>query len=157
MTEARSTAPQRGDSAGAEFVRAMFNLITGALSIGVAVMCLVNVFGSTIEVDRLASHTACEGQSATCQTQYTMWERTPWAHTLQLSTPAGTKSVQCQREHILVGAWHCTELGKAVTTTPSASAAPAVAFSTTAPRSVAPKGRPPEPSPSPPAPSEGDR
>lgn len=149
MTEARSSTPQRGASAGVEFVRSVFNFIASALTIGVVVMCFVNVFGSSIEVDRLANETACQGQPATCRAQYTMWERTPWAHTLQLSTPAGMKTAQCQREYVLVGAWSCAELGKAPALTPSVSAVPSVSPSSSPPRSAVPKTKPPGPIPTP--------
>src|SRR5687768_671514 len=90
----------------------LVNVSVTVLVIGASVMALVNVFGSSIEVDRLASETACQGEAAGCEAVTVQWERTPIAHTMQVSTTGGTKVVKCQREHILLGAWGCTAAGK---------------------------------------------
>lgn len=88
------------------------------LLIGAMIMALVNVFGSGIEVDGLAEQSACRGQPAGCEAVIMQWERTPFAHTTQVSTTGGTKVVKCQREHILYGAWGCTATNKVLPALP---------------------------------------
>jgi hypothetical protein len=132
---------QHERSAGSGWFTALLNLSFVVVVMGASVMALVNVFGSSIEVDRLASETACQGQAAGCEAVTMQWERTPLAHTMQVSTTGGTKVVKCQREHILLGAWGCTAAGKVPPALPPhmapASAEPAKTVYITIPASSA--------------------
>ena len=68
---------------------------------------LYNVYGVSVEIEALASETACQGQAPTCKAQFTYWERSPIAHTFAMQTPAGNHPVVCQRAYILFGAYSC--------------------------------------------------
>jgi len=109
MAQEQHTLPPRGSAAWG-FLRFLIELLISGIFLGAFVMALYNVFGVSIEVDGLARETACQGQGPTCKAQFTMWERTPIAHSLQMHTPAGTTSVRCQREYILYGPWSCASL-----------------------------------------------
>ena len=119
--------------------------LLGGLFFTATILGVVNVFASTIEVDRLASETACMGQPRGCEAMPMKWERVPWAHTLQVNTTGGTVNVRCSREHVLLGAWSCDALNalpEPVALSPSASAsassAPSVSLAKTPPRSGKP-------------------
>ncbi|MDI1430276.1 hypothetical protein [Polyangium sorediatum] len=103
---------------------------------------LYNVFGVSVEIEALASETACQGQGPACKAQFTYWERSPIAHTFAMQTPQGNHPVVCKREYILAGAWSCKGKDGAATATaepsPSASAAP----STKAPAKAGPAKTP---------------
>src|SRR5262245_1461904 len=102
-TEAPATQPppaQTAPSGAWDFFRWLIGTAISLVFIAATVMAFYNVFGSTIEVDRLARETACQGQSSSCKAQFTFWERTPIAHTLQMFTPGGDRTITCKREYI---------------------------------------------------------
>ncbi|MDI1435424.1 hypothetical protein [Polyangium sorediatum] len=117
----------------------------GGLFFTASILGIVNVFASTIEVDRLASETACMGQPRGCEAMPMKWERVPWAHTLQVNTTGGTINVRCSRAHVLLGAWSCDALNAlpepvvpSVSASASASSAPSALPVKTPPRSGKP-------------------
>ncbi|MDI1481192.1 hypothetical protein [Polyangium sp. y55x31] len=117
--------------------------VGGGLVFFACILGVVNVFASTIEVDRLASETACMGQPRGCEAMPMKWERVPWAHTLQVNTTGGTVDVRCSRAYVLLGAWSCGALNVLPEpVTPSASAstssAPSAASAKVPPRSAKP-------------------
>jgi hypothetical protein len=118
----------------------VFGFLLTLASIAALFAAVHNVFGSSIEVDRLAREAACQGIHGACSAQFTRWERTPIAHTLDMHTPRGSKLVECQREHILFGPWSCAVGGAG----PASSAAPPIAAapSATAAPSASGKGKP---------------
>jgi hypothetical protein len=145
MAEARSAAPAGEPSGAWAFFRWLLNALVTVFLAAATVMAFYNVFGVTIEVERLANETACQGQPLGCKAQFTMWERTPWAHTLHMYTPTGTQPVQCKREYILYGTWSCESLDGAVvkehgdSPASSASAAPSPPAAAAPPRNGKPK------------------
>ncbi|UQA58763.1 hypothetical protein [Polyangium aurulentum] len=95
-------------------------LITCAI-VSASFAALYNVFGETLEVERMASETACQGQGVACRGQMTRWERTPIGQTLEMSTPKGGKIVRCQREYVLFGAYRCSLRGELEAQPPSST------------------------------------
>ncbi len=80
--------------------------------IGVAAMCVYNVFAVSNEVEALAKETACRGVPLPCVAAFTRIERFPWAHTLETHiSPTSKISIKrdlfCQRKYILVGDYAC--------------------------------------------------
>lgn len=115
--------------------------VGGGLVFFACILGVVNVFASTIEVDRLASETACMGQPRGCEAMPMKWERVPWAHTLQVNTTGGTVDVRCSRAYVLLGAWSCDALNalpEPVTPSASASASTSAAASASSAK-VAPR------------------
>jgi hypothetical protein len=147
MAEARTAAPPRERSGAWEFLRWLINAIISLAFVAATVMAFYNVFGVSIEVERLAGETACQGQPPTCKAQFTMWERTPWAHSFQMYTPTGTKPIKCQREYILYGTWSCVSLDKG--TPSSMSFAPAAVSVDAAPPQAVPQSVKPKPAKTP--------
>jgi hypothetical protein len=125
MVEAQPPAPThetretREPAAATGCLKPLFNVATTAMFLGFAVMCFVNVFASSVEVDQLAGQTACQGQTEPCEAMPMRWERLPWAHSMQVSTTGGTVIVKCKREYILVGGWGCEALSKPTPVTAS--------------------------------------
>ncbi|MDC0742571.1 hypothetical protein [Polyangium mundeleinium] len=120
-------------------------LLLGGLFCTATILGIVNVFASTIEVDRLASETACMGQPRGCEAVPMKWERVPWAHTLQVNTTGGTVDVRCSRAHVLFGAWSCDALNalpEPVAPSPSASASASSAPSASPVKSPPRSGKP---------------
>jgi hypothetical protein len=84
----------------------------------IPVVCLVatglglnNVYGDTTAVERLAEETACGAPG--CAAQQIAGNRSPLSHqyTYQLDLKSvRTRSVECKREYVLVGEYHCTLL-----------------------------------------------
>ncbi|MDI1476430.1 hypothetical protein [Polyangium sp. y55x31] len=145
MAEPPRPAPTREPSTTSAVFRHLANLLFTALFLGFAVMCLVNVFASSVEVDHLAGQTACQGQPAGCEAMPTKWERVPWSHSLQVSTTGGTIFVQCKREYV-AGSWGCEALNtippipvSSAAASESASAAPSAPAPATTARSLKPK------------------
>ncbi|MDI1484666.1 hypothetical protein [Polyangium sp. y55x31] len=146
MAEPPAPAPTREPSAALAVLRTLANLLITALFLALAVMCFVNVFASSVEVDHLASQTACQGQPAGCEAMPMKWERVPWSHSLQVSTTGGTIFVQCKREYVLAGSWGCEALNtippipvSSAAASESASAAPSASAPATATRPLKPK------------------
>jgi hypothetical protein len=77
--------------------------------VGVAFMCAYNVFAVGNDVETLAKKTACQGVPLPCSAGITRIERTPWAHTLEVSTSptSANRDLFCQRQYILVGDYAC--------------------------------------------------
>ncbi|MDC3959043.1 hypothetical protein [Polyangium jinanense] len=126
----------RGPAAWVEFVG-------GTLIFVACILGVVNVFASTVEVDQLASETACMGQPPGCEAVPMKWDRVPWAHTLEVNTTGGTVDVRCSRAYVLLGAWSCAALTAlpvpvAPSASASASSAPAASSAKTPPRSGKP-------------------
>lgn len=95
---------------GRSWLGYFIELLITVLFVGASILALVNVFGSSIEVDRLAGETACMGQGKACEAMPIKWEKVPWAHTMQVSTTGGTIDVRCSREYVLLGTWSCHAL-----------------------------------------------
>ena len=111
--------------------------------VGVAVMCVYNVFGVGGEVEAMAKELACHGQPLPCSARYTSALRTPWAHTFKMyaSNTSGERDVVCRREFILVGAYACQFRNSVAEPVPSAAPSGNVAPSSSVPVRVAPKSR----------------
>lgn len=143
--EQKQQPPPRARSSGpsAWFVF-WVEFVGGTLIFVACILGVVNVFATTIEVDRLASETACMGQPRGCEAMPMKWERVPWAHTLQVNTTGGTVDVRCSRAYVLLGAWSCEALNAlpeppvAPSAITSASAAPSASSAKTPPRSGKP-------------------
>ncbi len=90
---------------------------------------LYNVYGVGVEIEALATETACQGQGPTCKAQFTYWERSPIAHTFAMQTPKGNHPVVCQREYILAGTWSCKSRDGSVTAEASAPGSAVVSAS----------------------------
>ncbi|MDI1451874.1 hypothetical protein [Polyangium sp. 6x1] len=146
MAEAQPPASTHERSGASGLLRFLVNLLTTAAFLGFAVMCFVNVFASSVEVDHLASQTACQGQPAGCEATPMRWERAPWSHSLQVSTTGGAIIVKCKREYILAGSWGCEALNtipaisvSSVAASENASAAPSASAPATPARPLKPK------------------
>jgi hypothetical protein len=69
---------------------------------------LNNVYGDASEVERLSEQTACGSEQ--CAVTKVEEGRTPFSHkyVYQTSLKAQTTAtVECSRELVLIGAWHC--------------------------------------------------
>jgi hypothetical protein len=123
-------------------------LLIALALVGMAALSINNVFGSGIEVDQLASEAACRGQAAGCEAMPMKWERSPFAHSMQVSTTGGSKVVRCAREHIFLGAWGCTSTDMRTSGGPLILAEPRIAKTVWIALPAATPAKPPKASPS---------
>ncbi|MDI1446342.1 hypothetical protein [Polyangium sp. 6x1] len=117
-------------------------LLFGGLVFTASILGLVNVFASSIVVDRLAGETACMGQPRGCEAAPRQWERAPWAHTIQFNTTSGTVDIRCSRAYVLLGDWSCVALNalpEPIAPSASASAAPSASSAKVPPRAPTPQ------------------
>lgn len=125
MAEGSNRAAPRNEQ-GSGLLGALIRNLMSLFFVGVAVMCVYNVFGVGGEVEAMAKETACQGQPLPCTAQYTRAERTPFAHTFMMYTSAksGEKEIVCKREYVLVGDYSCQFKGAAASAGVVPSGAP---------------------------------
>ncbi len=131
MTEPARKEPPRYEPQPSILGALVRNLMS-LFFVGVAVMCVYNVFGVGGEVEVMAKETACQGHPMPCTAQYTRAERTPWAHTYKMHTSStlgapisGEMDISCQRQYIFVGDYSCkSKSGATVGVDPASSASP---------------------------------
>ena len=86
-------------------------VVVPVVCLGATVLGLINVYGDSSEVERLAETAACGAPG--CAAQQVGGSRTPLAHqyTYQLDLKTTrTRTVECQREYVLAGDYTCTLL-----------------------------------------------
>ncbi|MFO0552560.1 MAG: hypothetical protein U0271_29490 [Polyangiaceae bacterium] len=87
--------------------RRITSLVVTIVLLGISGACVYNVVGDDSAVKERAKAVACGDQGASCNAQFTMIKKTPYAHTYQVVTPKRTVEVTCKRPGILVGSYAC--------------------------------------------------